>query len=101
MERAPSAVAIREMTPERIYAALTTGSMQTQSQGLNDAQKKILAEFMSGRPMGSAAAGRPQRCRTAAPRNPPMTDPAGVRRMERLGQRRREHAVPDRPRPPG
>ena len=76
VERAPSAVAIREMTPERIYAALATGSMQAQSQGLSDAQKKILAEFMSGRPTGSSAAGSaatmPNKCTT----NPPMTDPA-------------------------
>ena len=76
VERAPSAVAIREMTPERIYAALATGSMQAQSQGLSDVQKKILAEFMSGRPTGSAAAGSaatmPNKCTT----NPPMTDPA-------------------------
>jgi polyvinyl alcohol dehydrogenase (cytochrome) len=76
VERAPAAMAIRVMTPERIYAALATGSMQAQSQGLSDAQKKTLAEFMAGRPMGSATAGSaatmPNRC-TA---NPPMADPA-------------------------
>ncbi|HVQ13661.1 MAG TPA: cytochrome c, partial [Vicinamibacterales bacterium] len=42
VERAPSPNAIREMTPERIYESLTTGSMQTQSKDLNDAQKKAL-----------------------------------------------------------
>ena len=68
VERAPSAITIREMTPERIYAALTTGSMQAQSQGLSDAQKKILAEFMSGRPTGSSGGRRPPpRCRIGAP----------------------------------
>ncbi len=29
--------------------SLTTGSMQMQSQGLNDGQKRVIAEFMSGR----------------------------------------------------
>ena len=76
VERAASPSAIREMTPERIYDALATGSMQVQSQGLNDAQKRALAEFMSGRPLGSAkqgaAAGMPNRCTT----NPSLTDPA-------------------------
>jgi len=73
---AQSPVAIREMTPERIYAALTTGSMQAQSEGLSDIQKQRLAEFMAGRPLGSAAAGSaslmPNRCAT----NPPLADPA-------------------------
>ena len=76
VERAPSPTAIREMTPERIYDSLTTGSMQAQSSGLTDAQKKALAEFMAGRPIGSARQGdgksMPNQCAT----NPAMTDPA-------------------------
>jgi polyvinyl alcohol dehydrogenase (cytochrome) len=76
VERAPSPAAIREMTPERIYDSLTTGSMQRHSTGLSDAQQKALAEFMAGRPIGSAAQGdsrdMPNRCAA----NPPMTDPA-------------------------
>jgi polyvinyl alcohol dehydrogenase (cytochrome) len=76
VERAASPDAIREMTPERIYEALATGSMQAQSQGLNDQQKRALAEFMSGRPLGSAKVGNassmPNQCKS----NPPMTDPA-------------------------
>jgi polyvinyl alcohol dehydrogenase (cytochrome) len=73
---APTPVAIREMTPERIYASLTTGTMQAQSEGLSDIQKQRIAEFMSGRPLGSAAAGSaslmPNRCET----NPPLADPS-------------------------
>src|SRR3954463_16371338 len=57
VDRAPSPAALREMTPEKIYAAMTTGLMQQQSSALNDGQKKALAEFMAGRPMGSAASG--------------------------------------------
>jgi polyvinyl alcohol dehydrogenase (cytochrome) len=73
---AASAVAIREMPPERIFAALTTGSMQKQSEGLSDIQKRRIAEFMSGRPMGSSKVGdarnMPNRCSS----NPAMSDPA-------------------------
>ncbi|HEX4998498.1 MAG TPA: PQQ-binding-like beta-propeller repeat protein [Terriglobia bacterium] len=75
---APSGVAIRQMTPEHIYEALTTGSMVEQSQGIADGQKRRIAEFMAGRPMGSSAAGSaknmPNQCRT----NPPMTDPSAT-----------------------
>ncbi len=74
--RAPSAEALREMTPEKIYAALTTGPMQQQASALNDAQKKAVAEFMAGRPLGSAQSGGSEtmgfQCRT----NPPLPDPA-------------------------
>ena len=75
VERAPSPEALREMPPERIYEALATGVMATQATSLSDVQKRALAEFMSGRPMGSAAAGdagkMPNRCQT----NPPLADP--------------------------
>jgi polyvinyl alcohol dehydrogenase (cytochrome) len=72
----PSGTEIRQMTPERIFEALTTGSMVEESQGISDPQKRRIAEFMSGRPMGSSKAGSaatmPNRCST----NPPMTDPS-------------------------
>src|SRR6266700_3702458 len=76
VDRAPTAEALREMTPEKIYAALTTGAMQQQASALNDVQKKAVAEFMAGRPIGSAKSGGIEtmgfQCRT----NPPMPDPA-------------------------
>src|SRR6266853_333499 len=76
VDRAPTPETLREMTPEKIYAALTTGVMQEQASALNDGQKKALAEFMAGRPLGSAASGAAEnmgfQCRT----NPAMSDPA-------------------------
>ena len=57
VDRAPSPAAIRQMPPERIYAAITTGVMQTQAANLTDEQKRRLAEYMGGRPLGSAALG--------------------------------------------
>jgi polyvinyl alcohol dehydrogenase (cytochrome) len=67
---------IREMTPERIFTSLTTGSMQMQSEGLNDGQKRVIAEFMSGRTLGSAAVGDAKNMPNKCPSNPAMTDPA-------------------------
>ena len=76
VDRAPTPSALREMTPEKIYEALSTGVMQQQSSALTDPQKKALAEFMAGRPIGSAKSGAAEnmgfQCRT----NPPMSDPA-------------------------
>src|SRR2546426_9020174 len=75
VERAPSPAAIREMPPERILAALTTGVMKDQGDKLSDQDKRGVAEFMSGRPLGSSQQGdaknMPNRCRN----NPAMSDP--------------------------
>jgi len=76
VDRATPGVTIREMTPERIFEALTTGSMKEQSQGLSDVQKRRIAEFMSGRPMGSSKAGPAKNMPNKCARNAPMTDPA-------------------------
>src|SRR5262245_20721187 len=53
VERAPSPAAIREMPPEKIYDALTSGVMKAQGETLSDFEKRMLALFMSGRPLGS------------------------------------------------
>jgi len=70
----PTAASIRQLTPERIFDALAGrdhGGVK-----LTDIQKRRVAEFMSGRPMGSIGAGEaksmPNQCTT----NPPMRDPA-------------------------
>src|SRR5688500_9922855 len=64
--RAPDRRMLAELTPERILDALTTGSMVPNATGLSDTQKRYLAEFLSGRPLGSSKAGQaaamPNRC---------------------------------------
>src|SRR5437588_8030994 len=47
-DRAPDPNTIRQMSPERIYEALTTGVMRGQGANLSDDQKKMIALFMSG-----------------------------------------------------
>jgi polyvinyl alcohol dehydrogenase (cytochrome) len=74
--QAPAPSAIRQMPPERIYEALTTGVMKPQGDSLTDGQKKMLATFLAGRPLGSMKAGdakdMPNQCGT----NPPLADPS-------------------------
>src|ERR1700693_5298211 len=57
VERAPSPAAIRLMSPESIYESLTTGTMKAQGDKLSDQDKRGVAEFMSGRPLGSSQQG--------------------------------------------
>src|SRR5215472_3745740 len=57
IERAPSPSAIREMSPERIYDSLITGTMKDQGAKLSEADKRGVAEFMAGRPLGSSRLG--------------------------------------------
>ena len=56
--RAPDRSALMAMTPERILAALTTGSMAANATGISDGQKRALAELLSGRPMGVSESGK-------------------------------------------
>ncbi|MEO7156459.1 MAG: cytochrome c, partial [Vicinamibacterales bacterium] len=55
--RAPSRAMLAQLTPERVVDALTSGSMQANAQGMSDAAKRSVAEYLTGRPLGSAASG--------------------------------------------
>jgi polyvinyl alcohol dehydrogenase (cytochrome) len=76
VDRAPSPNAIREMSPERIYEALTTGVMKAQGDKLSDQDRRGVAEFMSGRPLGSAGLGDSKTMPNTCRNNPAMTDPS-------------------------
>ncbi len=54
---APSTDTLARMSPESIYAALTTGAMVQQAKNLSNDQKRLLAEFFGGRRLGAAEAG--------------------------------------------
>jgi len=75
-DRAPSPATLREMTPEKIYGALTDGPMKVQGSSLSEEQRRMVAVFMSGKTFGAAEQGdaktMPNRCEA----NPPMADPA-------------------------
>ncbi len=70
--RAPSPTALRAMSPERIYAALTTGIMKSVGDTLSDQDRRRVAESLSGELLGSSRSGdastMPNRCR----RNPSL-----------------------------
>lgn len=77
LDLVPSANAVREMTPERILASIATGgSMASYAEGLADGNKRRIAEFMAGRPMGSSKAGNAADMPNKCPSNPAMGNPA-------------------------
>jgi polyvinyl alcohol dehydrogenase (cytochrome) len=76
VEHAPAPETIRAMPPEKIYHALgPEGIMAAQGAMLKDEERRAIAEFMSGRPLGSvrlgAASSMPNQCRT----NPRLANP--------------------------
>src|SRR5215467_14039683 len=76
VERAPSPSAIREMSAERIYDSLTTGSMKDQGAKLSEADRRGVAEFMASRPLGSTKLGDAKNMQNQCRNNPPLMDPA-------------------------
>ena len=53
--RAPNREALRQLAPETMVTALTTGSMFRQGSALTDAERRAVAGFLAGRPVGSPA----------------------------------------------
>jgi polyvinyl alcohol dehydrogenase (cytochrome) len=77
--RAPTREALRALTPERVYAALTTGSMQVQGQTMTDEQKRAIAELVTGKQFGGTAdrsvAAMSNACSAPLRLDNPMTKP--------------------------
>ena len=61
--------ALNRFTPEQVLASITTGSMAQYAQGLSDFERRVVAVYVGGRPLGSYDAGEAakMRNRCAAP----------------------------------
>jgi polyvinyl alcohol dehydrogenase (cytochrome) len=53
--------ALMKLSPETIYAAITTGLMATAAQKLSDTDKRVLASYLGGRPLDLSDAGSARR----------------------------------------
>lgn len=66
--RAPNRETLALIAPEAILTALTTGNMFRQGSELTDAERRAVAGFLAGRPVGTAPApSTAGRCTTAPP----------------------------------
>jgi polyvinyl alcohol dehydrogenase (cytochrome) len=71
---APTTWTIRQMTPDRIYAALRGQAHHGRT--LTDIQAQRVGEFMGGRPLGSVNRGEAKDMANRCTSNPAMSDPA-------------------------
>jgi len=53
---APTPAVLRQLTPEGILNSLTNGRMQAQGATLSDAERRAVAQFLTGRAPASIAA---------------------------------------------
>lgn len=78
--RAPDQAILRRLPAETILRAITTGPMRVHAEGVPDDVKRAMAEFLSGRKLGSPDAGdaraMPNRC-TAKPPLGDVSRPGG------------------------
>jgi polyvinyl alcohol dehydrogenase (cytochrome) len=74
--RTHSRETLMKLTPEAVYAALTTGPMATQAKDLSDDEKRAMSAFLGGRPLGSTEAGDAKFMTNHCASNPPLSDPA-------------------------
>jgi polyvinyl alcohol dehydrogenase (cytochrome) len=66
--RAPTREVLAQLAPESILVSLTSGQMFRQGSALTDAERRAVAAFLAGRPVGSPAApSNVGRCTTKAP----------------------------------
>lgn len=72
IEKAPDPSVLRQMSPESVYKALTTGAMAPQAAHLSDDQKRMIAEYLGGRNIVEGS-GDAARMANKCPSNPPIT----------------------------
>ena len=64
--RAPDRYTLNQRTPEEVLATISTGSHASHATGLTEWQKRVVAVYVGGRPLGSSATGdaatMPNRC---------------------------------------
>jgi polyvinyl alcohol dehydrogenase (cytochrome) len=71
-ESAPSPATLRSMTPERIYAALTTGIMKSVGDTLTDEDRRRVAESLAGQLLGTTDSGDAESMPNRCVSNPPL-----------------------------
>ncbi len=74
--QAASREALMKLSPEAIYASMTSGSMSAQAKDLTDDQKRLIAQHLGGRPFGVASAGEAKAMSNHCAANPPLSDPS-------------------------
>jgi polyvinyl alcohol dehydrogenase (cytochrome) len=78
VDRAPDLKTLMEFTPESVYAAVTTGTMSLPAQKLTADEKRLIAEYLGGRPLDAKHSGSAESMPNHCPTNPPLVDPSAA-----------------------
>jgi polyvinyl alcohol dehydrogenase (cytochrome) len=67
---------LKQLTPEKLYSAMTSGSMRTRADaaGLTDEQRVAIAEWVSGRRLGSSEMGGANTMSNMCASHPPVAN---------------------------
>ncbi|HXW62834.1 MAG TPA: PQQ-binding-like beta-propeller repeat protein [Candidatus Acidoferrales bacterium] len=76
--RAPDLTTLMKLTPEKIYTAVTAGSMVVPAQPLSDEQKRQVAEYLGGRPLDLTETGSAEKMANRCVTNPDFRDRSGT-----------------------
>ena len=68
--------ALNRFTPEQVLASVTGGSMAKYAEGLSEFEKRVVAVYVGGRPLGAAAAGDASTMTNRCDANPLLALPA-------------------------
>jgi polyvinyl alcohol dehydrogenase (cytochrome) len=74
--KAPNPAALAAFAPDAIVNALTNGSMRLQGETLTEAERVQVAEFLTGRTVGSPSAANAGQCASRPPMSTPNAGPA-------------------------
>ncbi len=62
--------ALNRLTPEDVLASIATGSMARYAEGMTEFEKRVVAVYSGGRPLGAAAAGDASQMKNVCPSHP-------------------------------
>ena len=68
--------ALNRFTPEQVLTSITSGSMAPYAKGLSEFEKRVVAVYVGGRPLGSANAGDASAMTHRCPARPPIAPSA-------------------------
>ena len=74
--RAPNPATLATFAPDAIVNALTNGSMRIQGEKLTEAERREVAEFVTGRAVGSSSDASTGQCASAAAMSNPNSGPS-------------------------
>ncbi|MGH8256316.1 MAG: PQQ-binding-like beta-propeller repeat protein [Steroidobacteraceae bacterium] len=77
-KNAPDPSVLRSYSPERIYAALSSGAMKAIGGTLTDNQRRLVAQAVAGRLLGTSPQGDAKYMADHCAANPPMRPPSAA-----------------------